>query len=408
MGNNSCNCLNKIKLNLDFGKDSEIFFENIESNESFLNQKGYYSNRSNTNFTKKNTEHSSSLNTLASINFNKDNFKSKNNQKYNEKYYNENNNIIQLIKIQSYIKKVLFKKKWDKSIKTNLILLNQEIIKKEILEFNIIDYQRYERYNPNYTQSLIPPKNISKKRFKCKILNCIFNEYPSIYIGEVDINYNRTGYGILYSLNNEKYEGYWENNEIIGKGRLTNKSEEFTYEGNFTHNIINGKGEKYYENCIYKGDFINNIKDGIGEESTIDYDYKGEFSNDLKNGKGKVIYKNTGESYEGEFKDDELTGYGCYKWSNNHIYKGQFLNGNMNGIGYYTWPEGGYYKGNYINNIKEGKGEFMWPDGRIFKGNFKDGKPNGKGTLIINNIEKEVEFKDGIIVKENNSINIFL
>ena len=53
MGNNSCNCLNKIKLNLDFGKDSEIFFENIESNESFLNQKGYYSNRSNTNFTKK-------------------------------------------------------------------------------------------------------------------------------------------------------------------------------------------------------------------------------------------------------------------------------------------------------------------------------------------------------------------
>ena len=401
MGNNSCNCLNKIKLNLDFGKDSEIFFENTESNESFLNQKGHYSNRSNTNFTKKNTEHSSSLNTLASINFNKDNFKSKNNQKYNEKYYNENNNIIQLIKIQSYIKKFLFKKKWDKSIKTNLILLNQEIIKKEILEFNIIDYQRYERYNPNFTQSLIPPKNISKKRFKCKLLNCIFNEYPSIYIGEVDINYNRTGYGILYSLNNEKYEGYWENNEIIGKGRLTNKNEEFTYEGNFTHNIINGKGEKYYENCIYKGNFVNNMKDGIGEESTIDYDYKGEFSNDLKNGKGKVIYKNTGESYEGEFKDDKLTGYGCYKWNNNHIYNGQFLNGNMNGIGYYTWPEGGYYKGNYINNIKEGKGEFMWPDGRIFKGNFKEGKPNGKGTLIINNIEKEVEFKEGTIVKEN-------
>ena len=68
----------------------------------------------------------------------------------------------------------------------------------------------------------------------------------------------------------------------------------------------------------------------------------------------------------------------------------------MNGHGYYTWPEGGYYKGNYINNIKEGEGEFMWPDGRIFKGTFKEGKPNGKGILIINNIEKEVEFNNGI------------
>ena len=403
MGNNTCNCLNmsKIKSNLNFGKDSEILFENIESNGSNLNQIGHYSNRSNTNFTKKNTENSSPINSGSSINYQNVNFKSKSDQRYYENFYNENDKIKKLIKIQSYIRKFLFKKKWDKSLKNNLILLNQEIIKKEILEFNVIDYQRYETYNPNFSKSLIPPPNLSKKRFKCKLLNYLFNEYPSIYIGEVDINYNRTGYGILYSLNNEKYEGYWDKNEIIGKGRLTNKNEESTYEGEFSHNIINGKGEKYYENCIYKGDFVNNKKEGKGEESTIDYDYKGEFSNDLKNGKGKVIYKNTGESYEGEFKDDELTGYGCYKWSNNHIYKGEFLNGNMNGNGYYTWPEGGYYKGNYINNIKEGKGEFMWPDGRIFKGFFKNGKPNGKGILIINNIEKEVEFNNGVIENEN-------
>jgi len=401
MGNNSCNCLNisKNKLKFDFGRDSELLFDNIEFDGSNLNQKGIYSNRSNTNFTKKNTENSSPKNS-GSINFKKDIFKCKNNQKYSENDYNEYYNITQLIKIQSYIRKFLYKKKWDNSLKTNLILSNQEIIKKEILEFNVIDYQRYEIYNPNFSKSLIQPPNLSKNRFKCKLLNYIFNEYPAIYIGEVDINYNRTGYGILYSLNNEKYEGYWGKNEIIGIGRLTNKNEEFTYEGEFNHNIINGKGEKYYENYIYKGDFINNKKEGIGEESTNDYDYKGEFVNDLKNGKGKVIYKNRGESYEGEFKNDELTGYGCYKWSNNHIYKGQFLNGNMNGHGYYTWPEGGYYKGNYINNIKEGEGEFMWPDGRIFKGTFKEGKPNGKGILIINHIEKEVEFNNGIIVNE--------
>ena len=61
MGNNSCNCLNisKNKLKFDFGRDSELLFDNIEFDGSNLNQKGIYSNRSNTNFTKKNTENSS-------------------------------------------------------------------------------------------------------------------------------------------------------------------------------------------------------------------------------------------------------------------------------------------------------------------------------------------------------------
>ena len=393
MGNNLCNCLNKNKNIFEFGKNNEMLFQHIGKNysdETNLIQVGRYSNRS----IQKNTEYSSNL-----LN---ESLKNRNYKKFFESINYENFNNYLLIKIQSFIKKFLFKIKWDNSLKLNYVLRNQEIIKRKMEEFKTTEYQRYEMYNPNYSQSLESPKKISKNKYKCKLLNRNFNKYPSIYIGEVDLNYNRNGYGILYTLNNEKYEGYWERNEIKGKGRFTDKNEEYTYEGEFINNIINGKGEKYYDNYMYKGEFLNNKKEGFGEESTEDYNYIGYFSNDLRNGKGKIIYKKTGESYEGDFKNDELTGFGTYKWNNNHIYKGEFLNGNMNGMGYYTWPEGGYYKGNYINNIKEGYGEFMWPDGKIFKGSFNNGKPHGKGILIIKNIEKEVIFNNGQIEGEDN------
>ena len=173
------------------------------------------------------------------------------------------------------------------------------------------------------------------------------------------------------------------------------------YEGNFINTILNGKGicirntkdNEHYS--FYIGDFINFKKEGFGKEETEEYLYEGNFKNNKKNGKGKIEYKKIDDIYIGEFLNDEITGFGYYKWANKHTYEGDFINGKMDGKGIYKWPEGGEYNGDYVNNIKEGYGVFKWADGKIFIGPFGNGKPNGKGKLTIENVTINCEFNNG-------------
>ena len=55
----------------------------------------------------------------------------------------------------------------------------------------------------------------------------------------------------------------------------------------------------------------------------------------MKNGKGLLIHLDTGDKYNGTFKDNKLTGYGIYLWNNGDSYEGDFVNGNMHGKGVY-------------------------------------------------------------------------
>ena len=115
----------------------------------------------------------------------------------------------------------------------------------------------------------------------------------------------------------------------------------------------------------------------------------------MKNGFGIIIFFNSGDKYEGNFIDDEITGYGKYIWKNKCIYEGDFFEGKLHGRGIYKWPNGMEYVGEYYNNVKEGKGRFKWKNGLIFNGNFLEGKPDGKGQLIYKNKIKDVEYENG-------------
>ncbi len=166
--------------------------------------------------------------------------------------------------------------------------------------------------------------------------------------------------------------------------------------GAFEKGKLSGYGEKYCLNGNnYIGQFKNGLKDGVGIDENNEHFYEGEFREDKKEGKGKLKYKIIQDTYEGEFKDNAITGTGFYIWSNRDTYEGTFLNGKMEGRGKYKWPDGGEYEGDYRNNIKEGVGRFKWSNGKIFEGPFKNGKPHGVGKLIISNVSYEVEFKDG-------------
>ena len=209
-----------------------------------------------------------------------------------------------------------------------------------------------------------------------------------------------TGKGSLYLQNGKKFEGNFINGELNGWCRyISDKA--ICYEGLFIDGVLNGKGEiitinenrKKYK---YKGDIINFKKEGIGIEKTNDYNYEGEFHNDIKHGKGKIIfYNNNSESYEGDFKNGDITGKGFYIWKNKHTYLGDFLRGKMHGKGIYKWPDGNVYEGEYIYGIKEGYGEFKWNDGRIYKGPFKNGKQHGKGRLTVNGTTFDAVFEKG-------------
>jgi len=57
-----------------------------------------------------------------------------------------------------------------------------------------------------------------------------------------------------------------------------------------------------------------------------------------------------GDTYEGNWVNDVINGYGKYTWSSGDVYEGNQVNGLINGYGKYTLSSGEvYYEGNWVN-----------------------------------------------------------
>jgi hypothetical protein len=326
--------------------------------------------------------------------------------KYTEKNNNDN---YKITLIQSVFRGYNLRKNY-KYLKQKQIQETNQLLKDFIEQYTKFNLKRAEsligtKFDKNGYKLYYNDENEINKLFNFdygKIYNTkiliISGIIPSFYTGEVNINNERHGYGILLKNDGTKYEGHWKNNIFNGWGRFID------YDGtliecNFINGKANGKGmKKTLNGLLYIGDFIDNLKDGYGKEETNEHIYEGEFKKDKKNGNGKLIYKLLNDVYEGEFKDNCITGVGFYTWKNKDTYKGTFVNGKMHGKGFYKWPDGGEYYGDYVNNIKEGNGKFKWSNGRIFEGQFKKGKPHGFGKLKIGNMEFKVEFNNGKLV----------
>lgn len=50
-------------------------------------------------------------------------------------------------------------------------------------------------------------------------------------------------------------------------------------------------------------------------------------------------------------------------WNDGTTYEGEFKDGQIDGYGTTIRKNGKKYEGNYKNNMMEGYGEFYWPDG---------------------------------------------
>ena len=321
--------------------------------------------------------------------------------------------------IQAIARAHLFRKKFYKEhgLKEQLTIISNQNIKKNEKEYisdNLLETDKLIKkdFNDDFLLKLeAKDKKEKTSKFNVKT-DCLLtkdsNNEDCLYKGELSLDGKFNGYGELYYKNGKKLEGKFENGKLNGYGRLINLFGINCYEGYFKDNqLLDGKGkiikiEDNGDKIIYEGDIKNMKKEGKGIEKNKNYTYLGSFKDDLRHGKGKIIFNEGEEYYEGEFTNGKMTGYGFYKWSNNNTYKGQFLDGNLHGKGIFKWNDGNEYEGDYVNNIKEGQGEYRSKNGKIYKGPYKNGKQHGIGIVTNPNGESfEVEFNNGKAVKKN-------
>ena len=321
--------------------------------------------------------------------------------------------------IQAIARAHLFRKKFYKEhgLKEQLTIISNQNIKKNEKEYisdNLLETDKLIKkdFNDDFLLKLeAKDKKEKPSKFNVKT-DCLLrkdsNNEDCLYKGELSLDGKFNGYGELFFKNGKKLEGKFENGKLNGYGRLINLFGINCYEGNFKDNqLLDGKGkiikiEDNGDKIIYEGDIKNMKKEGKGIEKNKNYTYLGSFKDDLRHGKGKIIFNEGEEYYEGEFTNGKMTGYGFYKWSNNNTYKGQFLDGNLHGKGIFKWNDGNEYEGDYVNNIKEGQGEYRCKNGKKYKGPYKNGKQHGIGILTTPNGESfEVEYNDGKVVKKD-------
>ena len=109
---------------------------------------------------------------------------------------------------------------------------------------------------------------------------------------------------------------------------------------------------------------------GIWDNCFGTWDYTGEFS---------------GDTYVGEWKNDERNGQGTYTSAKGDTYTGEWKEDQYHGQGTYTFPNGEKYVGEWRDDKKNGQGINIWADGEKYVGEWRNDKRNGQGTNIWQN-----------------------
>lgn len=109
--------------------------------------------------------------------------------------------------------------------------------------------------------------------------------------------------------------------------------------------------------------------------------YEGAWRNENMNGKGTYYYAD-GNIYEGQWVEGNKHGEGMHTWVDGQVYKGQWVDDTMHGRGKYTFPNGNTYEGQYEAGVRHGKGKFTYANGGVYTGGFASGKKEGFGTYV--------------------------
>lgn len=119
----------------------------------------------------------------------------------------------------------------------------------------------------------------------------------------------------------------------------------------------------------------------------------------FRHGKGKIIHPKPEinsikqqESYEGDWVDDKMQGFGVYYYSNGDVYAGEFFDNKHNGFGRYFFADGTKYVGEWKNHLMHGTGKYRDINGAKWKGEFRNGEYMSKEQAKLKE-EKRIELK---------------
>ena len=266
-------------------------------------------------------------------------------------------------KIQKYFRKWKNKINFRKNIRPKLIKESQIYIQ-HVLDI-LLEKNNFlnEKENQNKSYSLTNYQKFYKKNDPFFTYNYgkVFNNQTriekisqefSIYQGEMNIENQKHGFGKLIT---RKYTliGTWRKNKFTGWGRETDNNGNYL-EAKFINGLANGKGILVHKKISrYIGNFVNSLRCGKGELITNKIYYKGDFLNDAMHGFGKIIFLKEGHKYEGQFKNNQIEGWGVLLWKYGDRYEGQVKDGKMHGKGKYYYKDGKIYEGIFVNGDKK-------------------------------------------------------
>lgn len=143
----------------------------------------------------------------------------------------------------------------------------------------------------------------------------------------------------------------------------------------------------YSSGNTYKGQYKLGQRSGFGTEVTPKGDiYEGQWINDMKFGKGRLILSN-GDMFEGEWLNNNAQGNGTFisnfkDEEKKMTYTGEVKNNKQNGKGKEIIHfSKSCYTGEFVENTKHGQGELIFPDQSRYVGEFANDKANGYGKF---------------------------
>lgn len=152
------------------------------------------------------------------------------------------------------------------------------------------------------------------------------------------------------------YEGQWRQDRCEGWGRF--KDDESEYEGTWNADKKHGKGKETWfdDKSNFSGDYVRGMKHGTGVYKWADGSrYEGEFDHDIIQGKG--VYKSLKSIYNGQFHNSMQHGSGIQKWTDGRVYDGQFKENHRDGKGKMIWTDGHTYDGQWRQGQQHGSGQ---------------------------------------------------
>ena len=229
------------------------------------------------------------------------------------------------------------------------------------------------------------------------------SDYASTFVGEPGYYCGSSclrEFQKKHAANAESYKSY---TDMFGnKVRIVGSTGEFEVKTGFwgwTTASFKGKVEYRYPNGdLYVGEVHGQSFNGKGKMfwKSTGNTYEGDWVYDYRTGKGRFTWAD-GTYHEGDFVRGKYEGYGIHTYTDGGKYEGQFHDDKRNGKGKMTWPNGDTYVGDWVENFRTGKGRYVWANGACYEGDFARGKFHGNGKRwYIDNYTYIGEFKNGV------------